>query len=193
MFSLLRIWFTALYHFTCSTQENLWPVLMYSSIFIYGFSLFAHVVWGARAHTYQRRSFLHYTVASTHRHTITQFLVRASRSIVALLFLSSFFFLRFVGECIRTRFAAVVRVATCIGVSAARFYTLEPKNIVIAYRPAKASSSHNNLTATEWTAHTRLSFLRKFERARDQNFIVRAHYHHYHHHHHHHQRQRIFV
>lgn len=36
----------------------------------------------------------------------------------------------------------------------ARVFIHSTKVFVIAYRPAKASSSHNNLTATEWTAHT---------------------------------------
>lgn len=144
LFSSSRIWFTALYHFTCSTQENLWLVLMYSYIVtLFMAFLSSHTLYEARARTHQHHdSFLQYTVASSsHSRTVSV-----------------------VGERICTR-NSVLCVATVALVWVLRvFIHTKNKTFVIAYRPAKASSSHNNLTATEWTAHT-ISFLR----ARDHN------------------------
>lgn len=105
--------------------------------------LSSHTLYEARARTHQHHdSFLQYTVASSsHSRTVSV-----------------------VGERICTR-NSVLCVATVALVWVLRvFIHTKNKTFVIAYRPAKASSSHNNLTATEWTAHT-ISFLR----ARDHN------------------------
>lgn len=144
VFSSSRIWFTALYHFTCSTQGNLWLVLMYSYIVtLFMAFLSSHTLYEARAHTHQHHdSFLQYTVASSsHSRTVSV-----------------------VGERICTRNSVLCVAANALVWVLRVFIHTKNKTFVIAYRPAKASSSHNNLTATEWTAHTIL-----FLRARDHN------------------------
>lgn len=123
---------------------------VFKHFYLWLFSLRTRCARRARTHTHTITVHFSTTLLRRRlrRHTITQFFSSCKP------FRFGIFFFVFSSVSAFVRDSLLWCVATCIGVSAARFYTLEPKSIVIAYRPAKASSSHNNLTATEWTAHT---------------------------------------
>lgn len=154
-----RIWFTALYHFTCSTWENLWRVLMYSCIYYTLFMAFlsSHTLFEVRASTHSHNVGRSNTLLRRCccRHTLAP-----SRSLPALF-----------ARCRRRRGSVWPRAFVCVCALRVFIHSMEKKTkSVIAYRPAKASSANNNRTATEWTAHTISVFplwIFERERARD--------------------------
>lgn len=131
--------------------------------FLFMAFLSSHTLCEARAHTHTHTTTIHFSTTllrrRLHRHTITQFSFVQSRFVLAFLYRCFLFSSHpFIGESICTRFAASLCGHRALVWVLRVFIHSNQKNIVIAYRPAKASSSHNNLTATEWTAHTIFSF-----------------------------------